>query len=127
MTSKPTCEGRIDSELGISLSDIKTLWKLYQKDPEGYDEDLGNFADYGLCFDYVEPGTFEGQQCGYWRYQLSWGGPSDEFRLYGGGQIEYRFHDWGDGAGRYLKGSDLEFMQEIFDWYLECQEDRHGF
>jgi len=56
-----------------------------------------------LCFDYVDPGTFTGQLEGYWRWQLSWGGPGDEFRIYVNPdksvhRIEYWYLDWYDGA-----------------------------
>jgi hypothetical protein len=57
----------------------------------------------GLCFDYVEPETFTDQLEGYWRWQLSWGGPGDEFRIYVNPdksvhRIEYWYLDWYDGA-----------------------------
>ena len=57
----------------------------------------------GLCFDYVDPGTFTDQLEGYWRWQLSWGGPGDEFRIYinpdkSVHRIEYWYMDWYDGA-----------------------------
>ena len=57
----------------------------------------------GLCFDYVDPGTFTDQREGYWRWQLSWGGPGDEFRIYinpdkSVHRIEYWYLDWYDGA-----------------------------
>ena len=57
----------------------------------------------GLCFDYVEPETFTDQKEGYWRWQLSWGGPGDEFRIYVNPdksvhRIEYWYLDWYDGA-----------------------------
>ncbi len=58
----------------------------------------------GLCFDYVEPNTFNDQLEGYWRWQLSWGGPADEFRIYVNPygevvhRIEYWYLDWWDGA-----------------------------
>ena len=56
-----------------------------------------------LGFDYVEPGTFTDQLEGYWRWQLSWGGPGDEFRIYinpdkSVHRIEYWYLDWYDGA-----------------------------
>jgi hypothetical protein len=66
-----------------------------------YNEALHSF---GLCFDYVEPNTYNDQPKGYFRYQISWGGPSDEFRIYMNEEfnniynIEYWFLDWGDGA-----------------------------
>ena len=55
------------------------------------------------------------------------GGPSDEFRFYVSGpgfnlhRVEYWFMDWFDGASRTLRGSDLSFMSEIFDWFRECE------
>jgi hypothetical protein len=57
----------------------------------------------GLCFDYVDPNTFNDQREGYWRWQLSWGGPGDEFRIYinpdkSVHRIEYWYLDWFDGA-----------------------------
>jgi len=57
----------------------------------------------GLCFDYVDPDTFNDQKEGYWRWQLSWGGPGDEFRIYVNPdksvhRIEYWYMDWYDGA-----------------------------
>jgi hypothetical protein len=92
-------------------------------DEDGYVKDLGNLHEYGLCFDYVAPGTFgEGQKEPYWRYQLSWGGPSSEFRIYGNTtgeysasiyRIEYWFLDWFDGASITLHGEELAFMEEL--------------
>ena len=57
----------------------------------------------GLCFDYVDPNTFTDQKEGYWRWQLSWGGPGDEFRIYinpdkSVHRIEYWYLDGFDGA-----------------------------
>ena len=60
--------------------------------------------DTALSWDYVEAGTFEDQKEGYYRLQLSWGGPSDEFRIYTTQYadeidvIEYHYMDWFDGA-----------------------------
>ena len=57
----------------------------------------------GLCFDYVVPKTWPDQLEGYWRWQLSWGGPGDEFRIYVNPdksvhRIEYWYLVWYDGA-----------------------------
>jgi len=78
-----------------------------------------------LSFDYVPRGTFNGQKESYFRYQLSWGGPSDEFRFFTGPdfyphRIEYWFLDWFDGANKVLRGKNEAFMLEIFDWFKEC-------
>ena len=125
MTDYPTCEERIDSYLDSSIRDIWRLWKWYQvRGDDTHPALQTTIHDYGLCFDYVEPDTFEDQPIGYWRYQLSWGGPSDEFRFYYNGnrvyRIEYWLLDWFDVAHRTLAGSDEELMMEIFDW-MHCE------
>jgi hypothetical protein len=130
--SESTCKDRINQELKDRISDLKTLWNLYQEDSEKNDPDLGNFAEYGLCFDYVAPKTFKGQRKGYFRYQLSYGGPSDEFRFYteqnfkhnplswgksisfSVTKIEYVFLDWFDGASKKLTGKNFDLLSEIF-------------
>jgi len=66
-------------------------------------EDLKNPEYEALGFDYVEPHTFNDQPEGYWRWQFSWGGPSDELRAYVNEhkeihRLEYWYLDWGDGA-----------------------------
>ena len=87
----------------------KTCQQLVQEQFEGRLEDLKvtdpddeNYIE-GLCFDYVDPDTFTDQKEGYWRWQLSWGGPGDEFRIYinpdkSVHRIEYWYLDWFDGA-----------------------------
>lgn len=93
------CEQRIDAALKGRLVDLEQLLN------GSADEELGDMADYALCFDYVAPLTFDDQPEGYWRYQISWGGPSDEFRFFVNTdlschRIEYWFLDWFDGAHR---------------------------
>jgi hypothetical protein len=64
------------------------------------------FHEYGLAFDYVEPDTFNDQPEGYLRFQISYGGPSEEIRFYVSpakhGYTMYRaefwYLDWFDGA-----------------------------
>ena len=115
-----SCKDKVAGELRDRLKDIRKLWNMYQRDTEAYDDELGNFSDYGLCFDYVAKGTFEDQDRSYFRYQLSWGGPSDEFRFYVDEdlvpyEIEYWFLHWYDGASKTLKGKDYHLMGDIFD------------
>ena len=122
-----TCKARIGKELKSEMETIKALWELYKQDPEASHEDYGNFNEHGLSFDYVAPGTFRGQRRGYFRYQISWGGPSDEFRFYAEGRgyhwtldrVEYVFLDWYDGAKRTLSGENLDIMTEIFHDFME--------
>jgi len=144
------CESRIDKAMREHLDDLRLLWTAYQNegqdcpmcdpyepDPEcplcggegvvdqdGNVPDLGTFYEYGLAFDYVPAGTFGDQDQGYFRYQLSWGGPSDEFRFYADPalhcyQIEYWFLDWNDGARRALFGNDRALLQEIWEFFVE--------
>ena len=49
-------------------------WELRQ------DDFIEPWTFEGLGFDYVEPHTFTDQLEGYWRWQFSWGGPSDALR-----------------------------------------------
>ena len=127
---QPTCKQRWASHKASRCGDLRRLWRAYQ---EGEDSDyakrisaeLGEFHEYGLSFDYVAPGTFNDQREGYWRYQISWGGPSDEFRFYSSGptrrpyRIAYWFLDWFDGHGRKLQGKDEALMLEIWDFWSE--------
>ena len=115
-----SCEARVDEHMASRLDDLRTLWKLHCDDPEAYDDDLGRFDEYGLGFDYVHPFTFNGQRAPYFRYQLGWGGPSDEFRFYCDEdyrpvEIEYWFLDWFDGACRELEGKAFALLIELFD------------
>lgn len=89
------------------------------------EEQEGSLSEYGLCFDYVAPGTFEDQEDGYFRWQLSWGGPSDEFRFYASQtrngweafKVEYWFMDWYDGARRTLYSDDKATLLEVFQMF----------
>jgi len=86
-----TCQQLVQEQFEDRLEDLKVT----DPDDENYIE--------GLCFDYVEPKTWDDQLEGYWRWQLSWGGPGDEFRIYinpdkSVHRIEYWYLDWYDGA-----------------------------
>ena len=87
---------------------IKKEWKSRQ-------QDLQDPHYEALAFDYVEPHTFDKQPEGYWRWQFSWGGPSDELRAYVNRddsihRVEYWFMDWMDGA-------KLEVQQDQKSWH----------
>ena len=86
MTKQQTCKERISKE----WEQTKKGWLRADKKNE--------LSEYGLAFDYVPAHTFTDQKSGYLRYQFSWGGPSDELRIYRSGKIEYWFMDWYDGA-----------------------------
>jgi hypothetical protein len=126
--NKGTCAARWKASKDGRINDLRKLLAAYRKGEEDrYSEDLGTLGEYGLCFDHVAPGTFTDQLEGYWRYQMSWGGPSDEFRFYAGGcgeqqphRISYVFLDWFDGHERALKGRDLELMRDIWSFFADA-------
>lgn len=130
--NEKTCKGKIGAALQGRFEDIEKLWNLWKEDPEAYDPDLGNFNEYGLAFDYVAPGSFNEQKQGYFRYQISYGGPSEEFRFFTDEnfrpyQIEFWYLDWFDGAKTILRGKKLGLMQEIFEDFKECGTVAHVF
>lgn len=99
---------------------IKESWKQTQKDWQEHKEDYIYLNEsFILCADYVEKGTFSDQKRGYKRIQFSWGGPSDELRVFktgrGRDKIEYWFLDWFDGAK--LDVTNNKIAQEIVSYY----------
>ena len=109
------CKKRITKHLNSRAEDFKAF--MNADHPENVSEDLGSFYDYGLHFGFVEPNTFDDQKEGYYRYQLSWGGPSDEILFYEDGTIEYWFKDWFDGASQDI--SNEEWALWLKDWFEE--------
>ena len=112
------CKDRVYNNLQGRLKDLQTLLNA----PEYENEELGSLYDYGLCVDYVEPNTFNDQKEGYIRYQLSWGGPSDEFRYFINPnglihRIEYWFMDWYDGANLTIADTskDYDMLKGLYD------------
>ena len=88
-------------------------------------QELGLFNEYGLSFDYVEEYTFNDQEEPYFRYQISWGGPSEEYRIYTDEfytikRIEYWFLDWFEGEYKTLDYDDIMFdiIQDFRDMDL---------
>lgn len=120
------CKEVVRDHFKSRMDDLRQLWDAYCRGDEECVEGLGRFEDYGLCFDYVAPGTFNDQRRGYFRYQLSWGGPSDEFRFYldetrRPTRIEYWYLDWFDGAKTTVRsGKNWDLLIEIFASFSEC-------
>lgn len=124
MTKQRSCEDRKHEKWASRKEDLEALWAVYtgEREPcEEYGED--GLHEYGLSFDYVAPGTFEDQNEGYWRYQLSWGGPSDEIRFYSSNsagpiyKAEYWFMDWFDGAKTHVH--DEEIVHNLWEMFSE--------
>mgnify|MGYP005997477253 FL=1 len=138
----PKCADLVESKYNETEADYKRARKFfeeYQDATEGeqiamkvFDKHRGDyFHEYEGLFDYVNQTALswdyvdsEGREAGYYRLQLSWGGPSDEFRIYVDQDkeidiIEYWYMDWFDSA-HYLvaKYSDC---WHICDQFLECE------
>ena len=153
-----TCDERVDRHRESRMADLKALYRFGDCDPEerrafceeegiDLDSDGGREAaderrcEYGLCFDYVAPGTFTddqktpcfdiGADAGYWRYQISWGGPSEEIRFFasGGtfGRAEFWLLDWFDGASTVLAGSDRETALAMWAWFADTGSIDHAY
>src|SRR4029077_19153008 len=132
MATEQKCEQRIDGHLKNRLEDIRELWTLYQKGNDKVNPDLGRFEEYGLSWDYVREETFKDQEQAFFRYQLSTGGPQDEFRFYvnpnfSAYKVEYWFLDWFDGAHRELEGNDKILLMEIWEYMREGDYPRQWF
>ena len=111
MTEKK-CKDKVEDAFRSRMEDIKTLF--YAEDNRT--EDLGHLNEYGLCIDFVEAGTFKDQREDFYRYQLSYGGPQEEFRIYKNGDVEFWFLDWFDGAPIDVTGEDANIIKEIVSW-----------
>ena len=72
------------------------------------------FSDYGLSINVVEPLTFEEQEEPFIRYQISWGGPSEEFRKFDD-RIEFCYLDW--FVGYSLDVSEDDTINQLFDYF----------
>jgi len=62
-----------------------------------FNDSGANFCEYGLSFDFME--ADKNNHNGYYCYQISWGGPSEEIRFYKDGLIEFVYLDWFVGVG----------------------------
>jgi len=124
---KETCKDKIKDSFQNLLDDW-FLASLFCGEKEeniseyGHDKGAGDYLEYeslydyvnqtALSFDFVEGNSFSiklnkskavHSKAGYYRLQLSWGGPSTEFRVYTDkdlniSYIEYWYLDWYDGA-----------------------------
>lgn len=103
--------------------------KVIDKNKGDYFHEYEDLLDYvnqtALSWDYVEAKTFEDQKENYYRLQLSWGGPSDEFRIYTTqyadeiNVIKYHYMDWFDGASVNVPVNSLSW--NICQMFLDCE------
>ena len=125
-TQEKTCKDKVSAAFANRQADIEKLFRLDQAGDEEGDPDIGTWSEYGLCFDYVAPGTFTDQERGYFRYQLSYGGPSEEYRFYCDERlaitsVEFWYLDWFDGAKVDVTGGSLGFWREAWADWIEME------
>ena len=86
------------------------------------------FSEYGLSFDYVPGYTDFNPGEGYWRFQISCGGPSEEIRFFGEsdrfGKAEFWYLDWFDGASTDV--SDDAAALAMWDTLSDCGSLDHA-
>ena len=125
-------DGTMDTVLRIGDEEFRYTDTSDYRDEESGALDLTAFLDdyfddmadtmrerwyeYGLSFEYV--GGSNGES-GYFRYLLSYGGPSEEFRFYVDPdlncyKITFVYLDWFDGAERVLHGADAALMESVW-------------
>ena len=133
MTKEKKCVDLVRQKYQDTLKDYQDAFNYFEQDEakRKHNEDYEHYEDFfdyvnqsGLCFDFVEANTFEDQNCGYWRFQMSWGGSSDEFRIYTDydkniNYIEYWYMDWFDGAS--IRVND-DVIYHLCQMFLECSE-----
>ncbi len=105
---------KVEEAFEDRMEDIRTLY--YAKNQEI--KRLGSLDEYGLSIDFIEAGTFEDQREPYYRYQLSWGGPQEEFRVFLNGDVEFWYLDWSEGGFTPVKGEDAEIIIDILRQYF---------
>jgi hypothetical protein len=130
---QPSCADLVQQKFNETEQDYKDARNYYnQSEPgehdqyEGYEDLFDYINQTALSWGYVEKGTFDDQERGYFRLQLSWGGPGDEFRIYVDydksiDYIEYWYLDWYDGASVRV-GSDT-VSYDICRDSLEISQD----
>ena len=144
IAKQPTCKELVNEKFNQVEQDYQEAQKYFDKldllsndEQEQYKtkdkynkffycEDLFDYVNNNaLSWDYVEAGTFEDQKEGYYRLQLSWGGPSDEFRIYTTQYadeidvIEYHYMDWFDGAFINVMPDTLSW--DVCQMFLACE------
>ena len=120
--TEATCQQRIDEKLE-NLAEMMTEYMQFGDLYENGSDLYPPFHEYGLSFDFVESDTFDDQTEPYWRYQLSWGGPSDEIRFFAG-RTEYWFLDWFDGAYRDISAE--QWARDLRELFSEVNEHFNG-
>ena len=124
-TKDKTCTERIEQSYNNRLEDLNDILEC-KGDFSHCDDTPQAINEYGLCFDYVENDEEERKE-NFWRFQISWGGPSEEFRIYTDGKegsimrIEFWYMDWFDGANKEVTNDQINkhwTLKEYFETYF---------
>jgi len=115
-----TCKERIDKHLKSRQEDFLKFMNKHD------DETRQEFYQYGLSFDFVDKRDLSWREKeSYYRYQLSWGGPSDEIRFYKN-RVDYVFMDWFDYADKDITQKDwVQWLVSDFQ-ELEMMPSNYG-
>ena len=90
-TQHKTCADRIEQNFQDRYLELQKDMRYVIFSPANY------FEKKGLGIDLIEKDDLDLDDH-FIRYQLSWGGPQDEFRFWKSGKISYHFLDWFDHA-----------------------------
>ena len=136
---KLTCKDKVKDSFQNLLDDwlVASVYcgqTIEQLEDQGYDiEVVEDYIQYdsfyyyvnqtALSWDFVKANTFNDQKIGYFRLQLSWGGPSTEFRIYTDKDlnidfIEYWYLDWSDGASVLITD---KIVIDLIEQFLEIE------
>ena len=125
-----TCSDRIAQSWASRSNDLKE----FQNSDDLENSEGCHLGEYGLSFDFVAPDTFDDQPFGYWRYQISYGGPTEEIRFITGydedardfedyfkkdmiTKVEYAFLDWFDIATQELEDEDKDLAMWVYEMH----------
>jgi len=115
MNKEINCKDLVQKKFNEMEADFKDAYNFYNAMDEAtegeaialkvVDKHKGDYYhEYDDLFDYVNQTALgwdhvesDGKEAGYFRLQFSWGGPSDECRIYSN-LTEYWYMDWFDGA-----------------------------
>jgi hypothetical protein len=127
-----SCGERVQGAFKSELETLRELWDVHTgREEENDDVSEDSFYEHGLSFEYV---AGDEDRPGFFRYLISWGGPSTEFRFFADGsgynwkmwKCEFWLLDWFDGAYATAYGDDKELMNEIFQNFAECGSCEHA-
>ena len=90
-TEHKSCADRIEQNFQDRYLELQKDMQYVIFSPANY------FEKKGLGIDLIEKDDLDLDDH-FIRYQLSWGGPQDEFRFWKNGKISYHFMDWFDHA-----------------------------